>query len=54
MGLLAEQRHQYVLDELRNKGRILVTDIANTLHVTEVTVRRDLAHLEKNGLLKKT
>ena len=54
MGLLAEQRHQTILDALRNKGRILVAEIAQELKVTEVTVRRDLACLEKNGLLKKT
>lgn len=54
MGLLAEQRHQTILDAIRNKGRILVADIAQELKVTEVTVRRDLAYLEKNGLLKKT
>jgi DeoR/GlpR family transcriptional regulator of sugar metabolism len=54
MGLLAEQRHQYILDTIRSKGRILVVDVAQNLNVTEVTVRRDLALLEKNGLLKKT
>lgn len=54
MGLLAEQRHQTILDAIRNKGRILVADVAQELKVTEVTIRRDLAYLEKNGLLKKT
>lgn len=54
MGLLAEQRHQTILDTLRHKGRVLVSDIAQELEVTEVTIRRDLTCLEKNGLLKKT
>ena len=54
MGLLAEQRHHTILDAIRNKGRILVSEIAQELDVTEVTIRRDLAYLEKNGLLKKT
>ncbi len=54
MGLLAEQRHQFILDALRQKGRILVTDVSQELEVTEVTVRRDLAAMEKDGLLKKT
>jgi DeoR/GlpR family transcriptional regulator of sugar metabolism len=54
MGLLAEKRHQFILDAMRHKGRILVADAAQELKVTEVTVRRDLAYLEKNGLLKKT
>lgn len=54
MGLLAEQRHQHIMEALRLKGRILVTEIAKELDVTEVTIRRDLSKLEKDGLLKKT
>jgi len=54
MGLLAQQRHQVILEQIRTRGRILVADIARDLNVTEVTVRRDLSYLEKNGLLKKT
>jgi DeoR family transcriptional regulator, fructose operon transcriptional repressor len=54
MGLLAEKRHQYILEQLRSNGRILVATIAGNLDVTEVTIRRDLSLLAKNGLLKKT
>ena len=54
MGLLAEKRHQYILEQLRSNGRILVASIAGELDVTEVTVRRDLSLLSKTGLLKKT
>ncbi|MBL7106168.1 MAG: DeoR/GlpR transcriptional regulator [Phycisphaerae bacterium] len=54
MGLLAEKRYNYILTELRNNGKILVGNIAKTLGVTEVTIRRDLLHLQKDGLLKKT
>lgn len=54
MGLLAEKRHRYILDKLSLNGRIHVPEIAKELAVTEVTIRRDLAALEKNGLLKKT
>lgn len=54
MGLLAQKRHEYILELLRKNGRITVTEIAQKYNVTEVTIRRDLAVLEKNGLLKKT
>ncbi|MBN1816170.1 MAG: DeoR/GlpR transcriptional regulator [Sedimentisphaerales bacterium] len=54
MGLLAQQRREYILNELRNNGRIRVNQAAQTFHVTEVTIRRDLDYLEQNGLLKKT
>jgi DeoR/GlpR family transcriptional regulator of sugar metabolism len=54
MGLLAENRRQRILDKLRHDGRISVTKTAGQLNVTEVTIRRDLAFLQKKGLLKKT
>ena len=54
MGIKAEIRHKQILDELNATGRINVQEISKTLGVTEVTVRRDLKNLEKNGLLKKT
>ena len=54
MGLLAEKRRQYILHQLRSKGRIGVTATAWKLGVTEVTIRRDLAYMEKKKLLKKT
>ena len=54
MGLQAQLRDNHILDQLRLKGRIEVNDIAQDLTVTEVTIRRDLARLHKQGLLKKT
>jgi DeoR/GlpR family transcriptional regulator of sugar metabolism len=54
MGLLAEQRNQHILESIRSRGRILVAQLAQELNVTEVTIRRDLAKLEKHGFLKKT
>ncbi|MCK5172703.1 MAG: DeoR/GlpR transcriptional regulator [Planctomycetes bacterium] len=54
MGLLAEKRHVYILDRLREQGRIHVSAVAGDLGVTEVTIRRDLGQLARSGLLKKT
>lgn len=54
MGLQAENRHQHILDLLRTSGRVQVPQVAKELDVTEVTIRRDLAQLAKNGLLRKT
>ncbi len=54
MGLLAENRYNYILDQLRSQGRIRVLDVANELGVTEVTIRRDLTAMQKRGVLKKT
>ena len=54
MGLQAENRHRHILEILRTSGRVQVPQIAQDLEVTEVTIRRDLAKLAKNGLLRKT
>lgn len=54
MGLQAENRHRHILDLLRTSGRVHVAHVAEELDVTEVTIRRDLAQLAKNGLLRKT
>jgi DeoR/GlpR family transcriptional regulator of sugar metabolism len=53
MGINAELRHKTILENLKSTGRIYVKDTAEKMGVTEVTVRRDLTYLEKNGLLKK-
>jgi len=54
MGLLAEHRHQHILNALQNNSRVEVSALARELGVTEVTIRRDLAALNKVGLVKKT
>ncbi|MFA5293366.1 MAG: DeoR/GlpR family DNA-binding transcription regulator [Phycisphaerae bacterium] len=54
MGLSAENRHNYILDCLKNNGKVIVKETAEKFGVTEVTIRRDLASLETKGLVKKT
>ena len=54
MGIAAKLRHKKILEELNTKGRVQVTSVAHALEVTEVTIRRDLAFLETEGLLSKT
>ena len=54
MGVAAEIRHKQILEQLGSTGRIYVKDISQALGITEVTIRRDLAFLQANGLIKKT
>ena len=49
--MLAQQRHDYVLDQLRTRGAVRVTDVVAGLGVSDGTVRRDLEVLEQQGLL---
>lgn len=50
----AEIRHARIVETARRRGFLLVTDIAAELGVSEMTIRRDLIELERNGLLSRT
>lgn len=47
------ERHKYILDHLQKYGFVKITDIANELKVTKVTIRKDIKILEGSGLLYK-
>lgn len=51
--MLKEERHQHILDELNIRNRILLSDVALKLDVSEDTIRRDLKELHDDGKLKK-
>ncbi|MFN7749485.1 MAG: DeoR/GlpR family DNA-binding transcription regulator [Cyclobacteriaceae bacterium] len=51
--MLREERHRYILNEVKIRNRVLLTDIAQQLAVSEDTVRRDLQQLNERGKLKK-
>ncbi|UUN25666.1 substrate-binding domain-containing protein [Streptomyces sp. FIT100] len=47
----AAQRHKAILRTLRRYGSVRVTELAETLGVTPITVRRDINQLADGGLL---
>lgn len=49
--MLSERRHQLILRELRVNGPVSAALLAETLGVSTATVRRDLLHLDAQGLL---
>ncbi len=49
--MLAERRHQMILQALRSGGPAAVADLSERLGVSGATVRRDLVKLEEMGLL---
>ncbi len=51
--MLKEERHNYILNEVRIRNRVLLTDISKKLDVSEDTIRRDLNHLDEQGKIKK-
>jgi DeoR/GlpR family transcriptional regulator of sugar metabolism len=49
--LMRVERQQYILEYLRNHKSIDVSFLTNELKVSDVTVRKDLVKLERDGLL---
>lgn len=47
------ERHKYILEKLKEYGFIRITDVAEELGVTKVTIRNDVKILENKGLLYK-
>lgn len=47
------ERHKYILEKLERFGFIRITDVAEELGVTKVTIRKDVKILEGKGLLYK-
>lgn len=52
--ILTIERRTKTLDLLNSKGQVSVADLSRIFNVSEVTIRNDLTHLEKKGLLIKT
>src|SRR5690348_4024672 len=50
----AQVRHAHLVDAARRRGFFLVVDIAAELAVSEMTIRRDLVELERDGVLVRT
>jgi DeoR family transcriptional regulator, fructose operon transcriptional repressor len=51
--MYAAERQQWLLDRTREDGRVDVAATAEELDVTPETIRRDLAVLERQGLLRR-
>ena len=46
-----QQRRHIIITELNEQGEVSVDQLANRFETSEVTIRKDLAALEKSGLL---
>ena len=47
-------RRGQIVRELRRNGKVLVNDLAEQLKISSSTIRRDLAELENDGMLRRT
>ena len=46
-----EERHTYILEQLMKQSSVQVSELAELLNVSSVTIRKDLTELERNGRL---
>lgn len=53
VAMFTEERRQKIIHLLRKRNRLTVKELTNLFEVTEVTIRRDFAELEKHGLLRR-
>lgn len=51
--MLTQERHSIILQELKLKEMITVTELVEQLETSESTIRRDLMTLEQQGYLKR-
>lgn len=51
--MLTEERHNIILDLLREKGVIKIIDLMEATNTSESTIRRDLTYLESINALKR-
>ncbi|HFO0273290.1 TPA: DeoR/GlpR family DNA-binding transcription regulator [Enterobacter asburiae] len=52
--MLPVERQRRIIEDLNRTGRVLVNELVNAYRVSQETIRRDLAKLEKQGLLERS
>ena len=50
---LPSDRHQYIRQRLQQEGRVLAAELAQTLGVSEDSIRRDLRELAATGICQR-
>lgn len=51
--MLAQERRRLILQQLHQAGQVLVSDLAETLQVSDETIRRDINVLQSEGALRR-
>lgn len=52
--MLAAERRNEILAQLKEQGKVIVADLSRKYDVTEETIRRDLEKLERDGFAERT
>src|SRR5665647_3249528 len=51
--MLAQQRQEQILADIRSRGAVRVADLVVSLDVSDMTIRRDIADLARHGLVRR-
>ncbi|MEL7341137.1 MAG: DeoR/GlpR family DNA-binding transcription regulator, partial [Bacteroidota bacterium] len=51
--MLKDERHQLILDTVRQQNKVLTVELSQVLQVSEDTIRRDLKELSQQGQVRK-
>jgi len=52
--MLIDERRQHVLAKIQNEGRVLVSELSESLGISRITIRKDQDYLESKGLVLRT
>ena len=52
--MLIGERQQHILSLLQHNGRVLVSELSESLGISPITIRKDLDRLETQGLVQRT
>ena len=52
--MLIDERRQHILGLVQSNGRVLVHELSGTLGISQITIRKDLDHLQARGLIQRT
>jgi DeoR family transcriptional regulator of aga operon len=52
--MLIDERRNHILGLLQSDGRVLVAELSRQLGISQITIRKDLDHLQARGLVQRT
>ena len=52
--MLIDERRHHILELIQEQGRVLVGELSNDLNVSQITIRKDLDHLQAKGLVQRS
>ena len=52
--MLIDERRQHILELIQSQGRALVSELADQLNISQITIRKDLDYLQSKGAIQRS